>query len=113
MIAPASVHRHARFPGAIAFLRLYSLFRRREVALQLVSVVDNDVRLQAEDHLIHLLRLPARSLERPRNVVPEDVYFSVVGHQLANVRVNVFNEAFQRGFVLGVSRTYSMMPSLA
>jgi hypothetical protein len=44
-----------------------------------VPVVDDDVWLKVEDHLVHSLGLPTCGIERPCDVIPQDVYFAIVG----------------------------------
>jgi hypothetical protein len=44
-----------------------------------VPVVDDDVWLKVEDHLVHSLGLPTRGTERPCDVIPQDVHFAIVG----------------------------------
>ena len=110
MISPACVHRHAGFPRAGARFRLDALFRRREIALELVAIVDEDVGLELEDHLVHLLRLPSLRIERPGDVVPEDVHFAVVRHQLADLAVDVVDEAPARGLVALAARAVGVVP---
>src|SRR5438105_4248859 len=104
LVTPTVVHRHARLPRAPRLGGLDALFGRGEVARELVAVVDDDVGLKLEDHLVHALRLPALRVQGPGHVVPEHVNLAIVGHQLAQVRVDVLDEAAARGLVRGAAR---------
>ena len=98
LVAPAEVHGVAGFPGAVVGLDL--VLGRGEVAGQAVAVVDDDVGLEFEDHLVHLFGAPLLGGERLVDVVPEDVDLAVVGHQLADEAVGVVDKALA-GFGVG------------
>src|ERR1017187_2662616 len=94
--APTIVEGHAAFPRTTGLGSADFLLGRGEIAFEAVAVIDDDLRLQVEDHLVHALRLPPFGRERPVDVVPEHVDFAVVGHQLADKAVGVGDEALAR-----------------
>ena len=93
-----------------AFGGIDLLFRRGEIPRQAVAVVDNDVRLQLEHHLVHLLRFPLLGTERPIDVVPEDVNLSVLRHELADQAVRVFHKAHARRLIRQATRAVGVVP---
>ncbi len=59
---------------------------------------------------VHLLRFPAGGVERPGDVVPEDVDLAVVGEQFADLAVDVIDEAAAGGFVGRAARAVGVVP---
>ena len=110
MVAPALVHRHAGLPVPAFLLGDDFLFGRAEVARQQIAIVDDDVRLQFEHHVVHLLRFPALRIEGPGDVVPQDVQRAVVGAELAYLAVDVVDKTPTRLLVIGATRTVGMVP---
>ena len=110
LVSPTVVESHARLPRAAFFIRGDLLLGSGKIARKLVAIVDDDVWLKLKDHFIHALGLPTKGVERPRDVVPENINFSVIGEQLANVRVNVFDEAPARRLVGGAASAVGMVP---
>ena len=86
------------------------LFGRGEVAGKLIAIVDDNVRLQFEHHLIHLLGFPAGGIQRPGYVVPKHVDLAVVRQQFANLAVHIVHEPASRGFVVQAPRPIRMVP---
>src|SRR5256885_2335649 len=79
LIAPTVVQGHAGLPSAPFFVRGNLLLGSGEIPRQLVAIVNDNVRLKLEHHLIHAFGFPSRGVERPGYVIPEDVNFSVIG----------------------------------
>ena len=86
------------------------LLRRGEIPRQAVAVIHDDVRLQLEHHLVHLLRFPLLRTERPIDVVPENVDLAVLRHQFANQAVGVFHEAHARRLIRQATRAVGVVP---
>src|SRR5437879_13242420 len=59
---------------------------------------------------MHALGLPTSGVERPRNVVPENINLSVIGEQLADVCMNVFDEALARSLVRRAASAVGLVP---
>src|SRR5207249_5601509 len=110
LVSPTIIESHAGFPCSAFFIRGNLLLRSGKIARKLVAIVHDDVWLKLEDHFIHTLGLPTSGVERPRNVVPENVNLSVVGEELADMSVNVFDEAFTRSLVRGAASAVGMVP---
>src|SRR6266851_3048659 len=110
LIAPAIVEGHAALPGAAVGLGDDLLFGSGEVSGELVAVVHDDVGLKLEDHLVHALGLPSPGVERPGDVVPEHVDLAVVGEQLADEAVGVFDEALAGLLIGGAASAVGMVP---
>jgi len=108
LISPAEVHGFAGLPSASVGLDL--VLGGREVAGEAIAVVHDDFRLESEDHLVHLLGTPLLGVEWPVDVVPENVNFAVVGHELTDEAVGVVDEALA-GFGIGsAASAIGMMP---
>src|SRR5437763_1775879 len=110
LVYPTVIEGHAGFPGPALGIRLNLLLGSRKIARKFVAVVDDDVRLELEHHLVHALGFPAGSVERPRDVIPKHINLSVVAQQLANVRVDVFDEAFPCRLIGRAACAVWMMP---
>ena len=93
---PAVIEGHAALPGAPRLGGAHLLLWRGEIAFETIAVVHDDLRLQPEDHRVHPLGLPLGGRQRPVDVVPQHVDLAVVGHQLANQPVRVFNKPAAR-----------------
>src|SRR5580704_15004960 len=70
VISPTVIEGHAGLPGASLRRGLDMLLGRREIPGQAVAIVDDDVWLEFEYHLVHLFRFPLCRRERPIDVVP-------------------------------------------
>ena len=86
------------------------LLRRGKVARQAVPVVNDDIRLQLENHLVHLRRFPLLCTERPIDVIPEHIDLSVLRHEFADQAVRVFHEPHACRFIGQTSRTIGVVP---
>src|SRR5207248_1586641 len=110
LVSPTIIESHAGFPGSAFFVRSDLLLGSGKIARKLVAIVHDDVWLKLEDHFVHALGLPSGGVERPRNVVPENINLSVIGEQLADVRVDIFDESFARSLVRGAASAVGMVP---
>ena len=103
-ISPTVVESHAGLPGAVRLRRFDFLLGGGEIPLESVAIVDDDVRLQLEDHAVNAFRFPLIRGERQADVVPKNVDLAVVGEQLADETVGVVDEPAPR-FRNGVGPT--------
>src|SRR5690348_11354489 len=94
LVAPAIIESHARLPSSPFLLGGYLLLRGREVSWEFIAVVDDDLGLKLENHFIHARGFPPGGVQRPRHVIPKHVNLPVVGEQLTDVRVDVFDKTF-------------------
>ena len=81
-----------------------------KISRKKIAIIHDDVRLEFEDHFVHALRFPALHVKGPRNVVPENVDFSVLGEQFADLSMNVIHKSPPRSLIRGTTSAVGMMP---
>src|ERR1019366_3499748 len=108
LVAPTAVHGHAGFPGARGGAD--GLLGGGEIAGEAVAVVDNDLGLQLVDHVVHFFGFPLLGVERPVDVVPQNIDLAVIGEEFANVAVDVIDEAAPRGLVGEAAGAIGVVP---
>ena len=110
VVSPTVIEGHTGFPCASLVSRADLLLGRRKISRQSVAVVNNNVRLKLENHVVHLLRLPLLGRQGPVNVVPQDVDLPVVGHEFTNQPVGIGDESLPRRFIGCAARSIRMVP---
>ena len=101
--------RQAGLPQATGH-RLDLLFGRGEILGDAAAIVDQDVWLMLTHHRIERDGLHCYAIQRPVDVVPEQIDLSVVAHQFAHQAVGIAYETLPRGFVGGTGDAVGVMP---